>query len=132
MTKQELREYRSLDRRIDNLLDEYAKWRSRAEKVTPIYTVVPAGGGNGNSTQKAVENIIELQDKIIADIISVAEKWNKIRNSINKLENNQYRELLTLYYIKGLTWEEVAEKMNMDARWIRTLHGKALQEMNKL
>ena len=132
MTKQELREYRSLDRRIDNLLDEYEKWRSRAEKVTPIYTIVPVGGGNGNSTQKAVENIIELQDKIIADIISIAEKWNKIRNSINKLENNQYRELLTLYYIKGLTWEEVAEKMDLDIRWIRTLHGKALQEMNKL
>ena len=34
--------------------------------------------------------------------------------------------MLELYYIDGLTWEDVAQRMGLDVRWVYRLHGRAL------
>ena len=42
------------------------------------------------------------------------------------MEEARLREVLELYYIDGFTWEQVAQRMELDPRWVFRLHGKAL------
>ena len=48
-------------------------------------------------------------------------------NLINRLDNTIYRTLLIARYINCKTWEQIADEMGYDLRWIYRLHGKALK-----
>ena len=49
-------------------------------------------------------------------------------DAIRAVEEPRLAELLELYYIDGLTWERVAERMGfVDVRWVYVLHGRALR-----
>lgn len=48
------------------------------------------------------------------------------RESIYTLKEYKLQELMHLYYIEGKTWEQVAEIMCYDVRWIYKLHNRAL------
>jgi DNA-directed RNA polymerase specialized sigma subunit len=47
-------------------------------------------------------------------------------DAIDAVEEARLREVLELYYIDGFTWEQVAQRMELDPRWVFRLHGKAL------
>ena len=53
----------------------------------------------------------------------------RIGASIAVVEDDHYRELLTLRYIDGLTFEEIAVKMSYCQRYIFRLHKKALAQV---
>ena len=42
------------------------------------------------------------------------------------MEEARLREVLELYYIDGFTWEQVAQRMELDVRTVYRLHGRAL------
>ena len=50
-----------------------------------------------------------------------------IISSIEKMDNETEKTLLTLKYIEGYTWEEVCEKMNYSLRQVYYLHNNALK-----
>ena len=52
-------------------------------------------------------------------------------NLINNLDNVLFRTVLIDRYINCLTWEEVAEGLNMSVRHILRLHGKALNAIKR-
>lgn len=56
----------------------------------------------------------------------------KISEQIDNVEDSQSRRLLRLRYVMGLKWEQVAEHMMLDLRWVHRLHGKALKEFDKI
>ncbi len=70
-----------------------------------------------------------LLDKKITELLS---KRLEIRRLINELDNCKHRMLLQYYYIDCFTWEQVAEKLNNDVRWIHRLHSIALQKIDEL
>ncbi len=47
---------------------------------------------------------------------------------IMRLENRAHRVLLTLRYLSFLTWEEIAQMMEVDVRHVYRLHREALIE----
>ena len=47
-------------------------------------------------------------------------------SAIRAVEEPRLSEVLELYYIDGLTWEDVANRMGLDLRWVYRLHGRAL------
>lgn len=47
---------------------------------------------------------------------------------IMRLENRAHRVLLTLRYLSFLTWEEIAQLMEVDVRHVYRLHREALSE----
>ena len=50
---------------------------------------------------------------------------------IDKLDNDKYRVVLSMYYVSNLTFEQIAEDTHMSFRWIHKLHGRALKEFEK-
>ena len=75
------------------------------------------------------EYIEELKQHIQADLQRYKEIKLRIRDEIQQLPDHKLSTLLTEYYIRGKTWEMVAEAIGVkDAKWVRTrLHEKALK-----
>ena len=55
----------------------------------------------------------------------------KISDEIDNVKDNTCRKLLRYRYTMGFNWEEVADLMGYDVRWVHRLHGRALQEFDK-
>ena len=52
--------------------------------------------------------------------------------AISKVQNTNYRTLLTLRYIDGLSWEEIAVEMHYSYRHACRVHGRALIEISEV
>ena len=48
-----LSQYKTLDRRINQLTEDLARWRARAEAISPVYSAMPRSGGNGDKVAAA-------------------------------------------------------------------------------
>lgn len=70
-----------------------------------------------------IKAAIESKEKLVIEVFE----------TIEKVGNPQERALLRYYYINGLTWEEVAEKMNMSVRYVSgELKRRALFKIEKI
>ncbi len=54
-----LRRYGNNEREIRRLDEEFARWESRAQKITTSYSLAPAHGCDGDKVQTAVDRITE-------------------------------------------------------------------------
>lgn len=79
----------------------------------------------------------QKMEKIFARIDAVAEKYARARlrferetqkriDQISRLDNNLHVRLLTLRYVEGKRWEEIACIMHYSFRHVTRLHGQAL------
>lgn len=71
----------------------------------------------------------ELRKRINEDIKHYKESKLKIREEIQRIGNIRLSVLLTEYYVRGKTWEEVARMLDLkDPKWVRTtLRERALK-----
>lgn len=134
MTNQEkkriLRSFRNLGIAIDQKWEEYERLRSWAERSTPTLTGLPSSGaGPSDHVGLSVEKLWEISAQINADIDRYADDREKINAAIEALEDERQRNVMRLYYLNGLTWEQVAEKMGYEQRWIFELHGRGLSKI---
>ena len=67
------------------------------------------------------------------------EKWDELINLretakklIDTLKDGRYREVLTLRYLGGQSWEQVAVTMGYTYRGVTGLHGKALKVFGEI
>ena len=66
-----LSRYKKLERHLDQKVEELARWRSRAEKVTP--PLLGAGDRQtGDRVAFAVEKIIDIEEEIAADMAQIS------------------------------------------------------------
>lgn len=126
--KRWLMEYRRLEAACDALIDERARWMSRAAKVTPVYTDLPRSTG-GDRVQTAVDHLAEIDAQIGREIEAIERRRARTVEAIRSVADARLRTLLKLRYIDGYKWEEIAVKMMLDYRWVLRLHGKALSNL---
>lgn len=134
MTNQEKIQYLSrflcLDRRIERKCEELSRWRERATKITPTLSDMPKSPSSGaDSIQTAVEHIIELESEINADIDQLTDTRREIQEAIQTVKDEKLQLLLEYRYIDGMTWEQIAVKMEYSYMHICRLHGKALSNL---
>ena len=128
--KEYLRQYGQIEREIERLLDERQRWVDLATRITPAYSDAPAGGSGGDGKiPAAVEKIVEQERRIDAKIAEMTKLLDEIEKLLGEVGNPDYRLLLELRYLQGLTWEQIAKKMHYSWRHIIRLHGKALLQM---
>lgn len=120
-----LSRYRRLNERIDRLLEEQSRWREMALKITPVLSQTP-GGGNGSPIERPMDKVLEIDEEINREIDELQTVRQEIRAALNQLEDENLKLLMEYRYIDGLTWEQIAVKMDISWRWSIKLHGKAL------
>ena len=133
MTNQEkkkwLLEYRKLEQNIERDMEELQRLESRAEKITSMVSDMPKGGNQGDRLQLAVDRICELKVSLKQRIDAAVEKRKEIETVIETLEDKTLQLLLRYRYIDGMTWEQIAVKMDYCWRQVVRLHGSALSKI---
>ncbi len=75
--------------------------------------------------------MIDLEYEIDADIDRLVDLKRAMFHFVANVKHGSHRMLLELRYLEGKTWEEVAETMGYELRWIYRLHGRALKEADR-
>ena len=121
-----LSRYRRMSKRIDRLLEEQSRWRERALKITPVLSQTPGGGESGSPIERPMDKVLEIDVEINREIDELQIVRQEIRAAMNQLEDENLKLLMEYRYIDGLTWEQIAEKMDYSRQWVTSLHGTAL------
>ena len=123
--KEFLRRARAVDRRVDEATERVERIRAKLEagRMSSL-TGMPRGGAK--DWTETADRLIELEQRVNAQVRAMV-RWKLAAiDAIDAVEEARLREVLELYYIDGFTWEQVAQRMELDPRWVFRLHGKAL------
>lgn len=126
--KEFLRRAREADRRVDEATERVDRLRAKLEsgRMSSL-TGMPRGGG-ADWTETA-DRLIELERRVNERTRELV-RWKLAAiDAIREVGEPRLAEVLELYYIDGLTWEQVAHRMALDVRWVYRLHGRALLEV---
>ena len=96
-----LQEYRKLDGRINRALDEKRRWEELAVRISPVYSDMPRGGGNGDKLTEAVQRIVDLEAEIDRDIDRLVDLRQWIERNIDAVEDTRLRDILRRRYVDG-------------------------------
>ena len=125
--KEELLQYKYAREKVNETLEEYQKYKDRAEKMTSIISDMPR---RTSSSDKVADNAVKM-----ADLSAEYEKrWLEAENKKLEIEKNidlveePYRIILYMKYVQGKKLEEIAYKLNANYTYICEQHGIALKK----
>ncbi len=126
--KEYLRQAYRLDLKINSDIEEVARLRDMAASITG-----PALGDRVQTSKsgdapfvRSVEKILMLEEKINGEIDTLVDLKEQMRGVIEAVPDTDERMVLRYRYVHNLTWEQIGNEMNADARTIRRWHGNAL------
>lgn len=105
---------------------------SRAVKTTAALTGMPGGGGDGQTLARAVESIVEAQQKLQAQINVCGAVRREVVAAIDQVQDELDHTILYRRYVLGQRFEEIAVEMNLEYRWVRRLHKKTVASLSIL
>ena len=85
----------------------------------------------GDSMAMIVSDIVEATHKLRDMIIRLMKKEDEARLYLVKLRE-EHERVLVLHYFDGLKWEDVAEKIGYDDKYIYDVKNKALDELTQV
>lgn len=83
------------------------------------------------SFTRTVEKIADVEIKIDRLVDQLIDERETIIGQLEGLDNETFKELLYLRYVKYERFEKIATSMNYTYQWIRRLHGFALEEFER-
>ena len=129
-----LRQLRRLDIEIKAKLDECEWVRQMATRTNANLSNERTSGGRRTTSkvEDCVVKLVMLEEMLHRDIAYLAKLKNEAIGKINSLKLPDYRTLLTMRYVIGHSWEEIADKMNFSYRHTLRIHGAALTELETI
>lgn len=109
--------------RIDTELQEL----ERITAIKPIsYDGMPHSSGGVKDLSAFAVKADQLRHKLIKARYQQIKVFKEIHDHINAIEDDKQKDVLTYYYIKGMSWEEIAVKIGYTYRHTIRIHGYAL------
>ena len=124
-----LKQYKYLDRHIDQMLEEKERWRTRAEKMTSTWSDMPKGSDGEDQRELAICKMLDCERVVTGMIDDLVDLGREIKEIISQVDDEILRELLMHRYIEGKKFEEIAVGMNYSWRQIHRLHTRALNKI---
>lgn len=124
--KEYLSQYKTLNGEINAKLEQKRQLFALATSVAPSNT----HGGCGNVSDKVgrtVAKLLDLEREINSDIDRLVDLRREIEDVIADVPDERLRMLLELRYVNGLTFEEIAENLDLSTVQIWRLHKIALE-----
>lgn len=130
-SKEELKMLRRHKAVIDRIAAEKAELEDVLYKCTSRADGMPKSGG-GDRMGSLVARVADLQDDLAAELDRYLQVRDMVTAKIGHLEDERFRDVLVYRYVAMRTWEDVAECMGRDVRYVYKLHGWALAEYERL
>lgn len=125
--KEELNQYKFIKGRVQEALEEYERFKERAEKMTTIISDNPSH--TNKTSDKVGDNASAMADlnREYKDRWLIAERKRlELVDSINKVQE-PYRTILMGRYIQDKNFEQIACEMSYSYDRTIHLHGEALK-----
>lgn len=120
------------DRMIDNKLHEIEELRRMAISVTSVLKDdVVSGGGTGDKVGTIVSKIIDMENELDREIDKLVDLKREVMSVIDQLEPTKC-EILYKRYLQKKTWEKIAVETGFSYVWVCKLHGRALQDVERI
>lgn len=126
--KEFLRRARDANRRAEKALERLDRLRAKLEAGRMSSASGMPRGGSSDWTETA-DRLIELERSTSAQVRELMRWKEAALAAIRAVPDPRQAEALELYYIGGLTWEQVARQMHTTSRWVMILHGRGLQRV---
>lgn len=132
-TKQYLQQIGRLDRKINNKLSEISQYRELAQSISAVENKEKVQTSpDFDKIGCAIVKIDEMERKLDEMIDEYVQKKNNIIDQIDNMDDEVYYQILFSRYIEKKTFEKIATEINYSFRNTTRLHGKALQQFEKM
>lgn len=130
MTKQELSQLYYLNREIEHLKSRIVELECAATSTTSRITGMPHASGISDKVGKYAAEIVDLKELLDLNLKKCFYELNRLNRYIESIEDSEMRMILSLRYINGLSWEQVAASISPYATEdsIRMRHNRYLRE----
>ncbi|MBO6232155.1 MAG: hypothetical protein J6O50_16465 [Ruminiclostridium sp.] len=132
--KELLVSYKLIDDRIELALEEIARLRSLAERMTQCISFDGRGGKGGHSDRVGnyAVRIAELEINTDREIDRLVDLREKILKIVSSLDDDVERIVIERRYIMFENNEAIAEKLGYSLRHIVRVHKSALAKLEKM
>ena len=128
ITKRELSQLYYLSREIKRDKRRLKELEALAEGTTQHLTGMPIAPGFGDKTARYAIEIMELKEIIECNMRRCMIEYNRLIRFISSVEDSQIRQILTLRYVNGMTWQRIATEIGeTDESYPRRKHNKFLK-----
>ena len=116
MTKERLRNYRTLTLEVQTLTDSIERTTARLEGLSsPVITGLPGGGHAADHMGELLDRLETLRIMYCDKLLALTIEQRAIEEAIDSLEPRQ-RTLCRLRYIRGMSWEKICCEIHLECR----------------
>lgn len=127
MTREELSQLRDLNREIRRDQLRLAELEAAAKSVTGKITGIPGSAKSSDRVGDYAAEIADLRGIIASNIQRCWYELNRLHRYIASIEDSQMRQIMTLRYVYGYTWQRVAFEIGeTDEQYPRRKHNRYL------
>ena len=130
MTKKELSQLYYLNREIEQLQARLTELESLATSCTANITGMPRANGISDKIGKYAAEIADLKSLLDLNLKKCFYELNRLNRYIQCVEDSEMRMILSLRYVNGLCWEQVAASISVYASGdsVRKAHDRFLRK----
>ena len=127
MTKKELSQLYYLSKEIKAKEEQLEQLKAIAESTTAQLSDMPHANGANDKIGKTAAEIADIKALIQLKIQEYWHEYNRLMRYINDIDDSLVRQIMTLRYINGMTWNAVADTIggNTDDS-VRKMHDRYL------
>lgn len=130
--KEYLNQLTSIEKLIQLKTTERERLMALATKVTSALNDCKVETSPDNTkTQNIIIKMAELREEIEEQASKYTALYRKIEEEIDDIEDDRYKLLLMMRYMKGASFSDIADKLGYEKRWTLVLHKRALQDFEK-
>ncbi len=126
-----LSRYLECRRRIINNSEEVERLRSCMIKVSSAYRDAPGWDRETSDQAVILDEIEKLTKHIIADAGRLEPERQRTINTIERLTNDNEREVMRLLYIVGCSVDDVEEKLSYSRAQVYRLRDSSMRKLLK-
>lgn len=119
-------------RRLNRDIERLQVLRSQVERITPVISDMPKGGGELDRRGAMLAELIDMSREYEQDWINQQRIILNTLHLIDSLEDDMQRAVLEEHYINGLDWQPVADKLGYAYSTVTNAHGVALQRLAEI
>ena len=133
--KEQLRQLPTLQQRIDQRLKLIEHYMEQAERMGgAMKAIVVSSTKEQSPMERWVDKAVDLARDIEGEVEALRAERRLVCGVVEQIKNPRYKQVLELRYFSHTvpTWEQIAETMGLDVRWVYRLHGEALSEYGRI
>lgn len=111
MTVKDMSQLYYLNREIEHLQRQLEELECLAEGTTQVITGMPHGSGTSDKVGRYAVRIADLRSMIDNRKARCWDELHRLNAYIDGVEDSLTRQILTLRYVNGLSWQQVADSV---------------------